>query len=116
VQLHAHLPQADAWRLMWTCEVLVLPSTREVYGLVALEALAAGCKVVISDACGVARDIGMFAGVVTTGPDPNSLLHAIEAALRLPVPDNAEAVAAFSSPAAAHSISRAAKVAIENAR
>lgn len=41
----------------WQCDVLVLPSHNEVWGLVVNEALAAGLYVVVSDACGCAVDL-----------------------------------------------------------
>ena len=46
------LPQIYA-----TCEVLVLPSTEEVWGRVVNEALYSGLKVVVSDKCGCVPDL-----------------------------------------------------------
>ena len=40
-----------------SCDVLVLPSTEEVWGLVVNEALYCGLKVVVSDVCGCADDL-----------------------------------------------------------
>lgn len=44
-------------------DTLVLPSIEEVWGLVVLEALAAGLHVVISDVCGAAGDIDHYESV-----------------------------------------------------
>jgi glycosyltransferase involved in cell wall biosynthesis len=38
-------------------DVLVLPSSSETWGLVANEALACGCPIIVSDACGCALDL-----------------------------------------------------------
>lgn len=49
-------------------DVLVLPSASETWGLVANEALAAGCPVILSDAVGSAADLQAFAPAVQTYP------------------------------------------------
>jgi glycosyltransferase involved in cell wall biosynthesis len=56
---------------------LVLPSTNEVWGLVANEALAAGLHVVISDRCGATPDIRTMQGVYVAGTDSSSLAAAM---------------------------------------
>lgn len=66
-------------------DCLVLPSTgRETWGLVANEALACGCPVVLSDAVGCARDLTMVAGAGKTYPMGNAdaCAEAIVAALQ----------------------------------
>lgn len=50
------------------CDVLVLPSASETWGVVANEALAAGCPVVLSDAVGSASDLQAFAPAVQVYP------------------------------------------------
>jgi glycosyltransferase involved in cell wall biosynthesis len=45
----------DAWRLMSACDVLLLPSLKEAFGLAALEAMALARPVVVSDASGLAE-------------------------------------------------------------
>ncbi len=49
-------------------DVLVLPSASETWGLVANEALAAGCPVILSDAVGSASDLQAFAPAVRVYP------------------------------------------------
>jgi glycosyltransferase involved in cell wall biosynthesis len=50
------------------CDVLVLPSDSETWGMVANEALAAGCPVVLSDGAGGAVDLQRFAPAVQVYP------------------------------------------------
>jgi glycosyltransferase involved in cell wall biosynthesis len=52
---------------------LILPSKKEVWGLVANEALACGLHVVVSDKCGVAEFIRGMKGVYVTGVESNSI-------------------------------------------
>lgn len=49
-------------------DVLVLPSNRETWGLVANEALACSRPVIVSDACGCAPDLAAYRGVGATFP------------------------------------------------
>ncbi|RCL91893.1 MAG: glycosyltransferase [Microbacterium sp.] len=56
---------------------LVLPSLEEVWGLVANEALAAGCHVVVSELAGVAPSIAGMRGVWVSPVERNSLTHAL---------------------------------------
>jgi glycosyltransferase involved in cell wall biosynthesis len=55
-----------AW--LQASNVLVLPSESETWGMVANEALAAGCPVILSDAVGGATDLGAFAPAVQVYP------------------------------------------------
>jgi glycosyltransferase involved in cell wall biosynthesis len=57
---------------------LVLPSTEEVWGLVANEALAGGLHVVVSEACGVAPSIHGMDGVFQAATDAATLAEAME--------------------------------------
>ena len=51
---------------MRTADVFVLPSYSENFGIAALEAMACGCPVVLSDQVGIHREIAdAFAGLVT---------------------------------------------------
>jgi glycosyltransferase involved in cell wall biosynthesis len=55
----------------------VLPSRREVYGLVVNEALASGLHVVVSTQAGVHLDVADMEGVYPTDPEPRALAHAM---------------------------------------
>ena len=58
---------------------LVLPSTNEVWGLVANEALAAGLHAVVTSRCGVARDIADMQGVTIVEPRVGSIAAGMQA-------------------------------------
>jgi glycosyltransferase involved in cell wall biosynthesis len=56
----------EKWTALRTADVFVLPSYSENFGIAALEALACGCPVVLSDQVGIHREIAdAFAGIVT---------------------------------------------------
>jgi L-malate glycosyltransferase len=57
VRILTDTPHGDAIRLLARATLLVLPSRREPFGLVVLEAAALGIPVVMSSACGVAEVI-----------------------------------------------------------
>lgn len=63
-QNQSQMPQAYA-----AADLLVLPSESETWGLVVNEALACGCPVLVSEACGCAGDLGQedAAGIFPTG-------------------------------------------------
>jgi glycosyltransferase involved in cell wall biosynthesis len=65
-------------------DVLVLPSSSETWGLVANEALACGCPIVVSDACGCAADLTTenLAGCSYLVGDVNAMADAISTMLR----------------------------------
>jgi glycosyltransferase involved in cell wall biosynthesis len=60
-------------------QTLILPSTKEVWGLVVNEALASGIHAVVSDAAGVAASVAGMPGVFVAHPDITSLAAALEA-------------------------------------
>ena len=59
-------------------DTLVLPSTQEVWGLVANEALAAGAHVVVSQVAGVSASIRDMQGVYLCNPDKESIAAAMQ--------------------------------------
>lgn len=67
----------DLARAYGLSHTLVLPSTEEVWGLVANEGLAAGLHVIVTDVCGVAPDIDDMAGVIVTRPEVGALAAAM---------------------------------------
>lgn len=84
VTFHGHLPADQVAAAMAPQHTLVLPSTEEVWGLVANEALAAGLQVVLSEQSGVAASLDGMPGV-----------H------RCPVPDEAGLTTALTTARAA---------------
>lgn len=58
-------------------DTLVLPSTQEVWGLVANEALAAGCHVVISNRAGAVPSLRGMRGVFLCDPDEDDVARAM---------------------------------------
>lgn len=68
VEFRGPLAYADLPAALGEMHTLVLPSTEEVWGLVANEALAAGRHVVISEAAGAAASIRGMEGVVLCKP------------------------------------------------
>lgn len=62
-------------------DALLFPSRHENFGNVAVEALACGCPVVLSDGVGAARDLLSFAGVRVEPRDPIRWAAAIQAVI-----------------------------------
>jgi rhamnosyl/mannosyltransferase len=78
VRFHGAVPNGALRRLYLSSDVLVLPSVavNEAFGLVTLEAAAAGCAVVASDLPGV-RDVVKEFGMLVKPNDPKSLRDAL---------------------------------------
>jgi glycosyltransferase involved in cell wall biosynthesis len=55
------------------CDTLIMASTNEVWGMVASEALASGCHVVVSSKCGISNFIRDMQGVYICGTDETSI-------------------------------------------
>jgi len=72
-------------RLLARARVVVVPSRFEAFGLVALEALAAGRVVVYSEGTGMSETIGPY-GIAADAEDPRALGAAIVAAFTEPPP------------------------------
>jgi glycosyltransferase involved in cell wall biosynthesis len=68
VDFLGHVDEDRLIKVLASCQTLVLPSQREVWGLVVNEALAAGLHVVVSETAGVARAIDGMPGVHLTKP------------------------------------------------
>lgn len=75
------LGQADLAQWMAAADVLVLPSHHEGFGLVALEAMATGLKVVGTDVGGLSHLLSNNAGVLVKPKDAGSLSEGITVAL-----------------------------------
>lgn len=83
------LDRAAVWEAFRSAELFVLPSQQENFGLSVLEAMAAGCPVLVSPAVGVAGVVEKSAAGRVVSADPQSLA----AALRELLPDGAERAA-----------------------
>ena len=82
VQFVGYVPYGDVPTLLAGAGTLVLPSTTEVYGLVVIEALAAGLQVVVAEGCGVYADVHDLGGVFGTAPEPDALADAMSRSLQ----------------------------------
>ncbi|RME61140.1 glycosyltransferase [Candidatus Parcubacteria bacterium] len=93
-ELPSLIPGLDSDRVVWTgfqadaetiaalyksCDVLVIPSDHEPWGLVVNEAVAAGLAVVASDVVGAARDLVQdgLNGMFFRPGDEDALVHAL---------------------------------------
>jgi glycosyltransferase involved in cell wall biosynthesis len=57
VEFKGYCPQKDLPQLYYAADFFILPSVREPWGLVALEAMLCGLPVLISTQCGCAADV-----------------------------------------------------------
>lgn len=62
-QVHLIGPRKDILDWLWACDVYLMPSIFEGYGLAAVEALASGCECIFADCPGLAdfKEIGIHA-------------------------------------------------------
>ena len=80
ISVHPYAPDTQLRELYWSAAVTAVPSQHEGFGLPALEAMAAGCPVVVSDAPALAEVVGK-AGVVVPRDDEHGLASAIASVL-----------------------------------
>lgn len=74
----------DARELYALVDCVVVPSRKEAFGLVALEAMAAGCRVVAANARGLAHFVASQPDIIPVIPgDPSSITSGLETAYRL---------------------------------
>ena len=88
------LPPADIPRVLRAADVAAFVSLREGYGLGALEAMACGAPVVVSETIPVAADLPATAAVAVDPRDPAAITAGLRAALALPRADPAGQAAA----------------------
>jgi len=76
VHFHGSLFGDEKTRVLWQCQVLVLPSKSESWGLVVNEAMAAGVPVIVSDAVGACTDLvgESGSGLIFPSGDEDALL------------------------------------------
>jgi glycosyltransferase involved in cell wall biosynthesis len=90
VEFTGYLDDVDLLKMLASCHTLVLPSEREVWGLVVNEALAAGLHVVVSDVAGVVPAVNGMRGVYLARPSVDGVAAAMMAsrvAWRGPIDD-----------------------------
>ena len=85
------MPIADLVALFSACDVSVVPSLEESFGLVTAEAMACG-RPVVATARGIAPELGLDGtnGVVVPAGDPNALAAGVTEMLSLPPPRRQE--------------------------
>jgi glycosyltransferase involved in cell wall biosynthesis len=81
---------ADAYR---AADVVLVPSRIEPFGIVVLEALAHGCRLIVSDAGGLPEALGGLGRVIARG-DVEAIADVIEAELAMPTRPADDAVRA----------------------
>lgn len=82
VHFLGEIKDADKWALYANARMLILPSYSENFGNVVAEAMAVGCPVIVSAACGIAplvRDSG--AGIIC-GETPAEIAQAVGTMMR----------------------------------
>lgn len=77
VEFRGYVPYAEVPAVLAEASTLVLPSRSEVYGLVVVEALAAGLQVVVTENSGVFPDVQDLAGVFGADSSAPSLRDAM---------------------------------------
>ncbi len=86
----------DRDRLYHAADLAIFPSLYEPFGIVALEALANACPLIVSDAGGLAEVVQHGAtGLVVPADNPGALADAVTAALNRPDMARARAAAAL---------------------
>lgn len=85
--------QEELRNFMERAEVFILPSRRDHWGVVLLEAALCGCMLVATETCGAAHDLIDGNGVRFAGHSPRAIARALHAAdlLALPSPTGAAA-------------------------
>jgi glycosyltransferase involved in cell wall biosynthesis len=112
IEFRGYVPYESVPALLSEIATLVLPSKSEVYGLVVIEALAAGLQVVVTDNCGVYADVSDLAGVFAAELSATSLRKAmLTSAERWEGPLDHPVVLARTPEAMANDVLRACEVA-----
>ena len=78
VNFVGYIPDSEYIRLLNACDLVVIPSRNEPFGLVLLEAWSAGKCVVASDVGGLGENIDAFVNGIKTEVSPDSLAWGIK--------------------------------------
>lgn len=78
------LPREDVAACVGEADVFAMPTLADPFGIAPVEALAAGIRVVITDAAGSADLIAAYGGIVVPAADPATLAAALAEALDHP--------------------------------
>ena len=106
------VPEEDKPALMAGAKVLVCPSFWEGFGMIALEAMAVGTPVVVSDIASFPEVVGK-AGILVNPKDPTSIATGIEKVLNMPEKQYNELVARGAAQAKKFSWEKVAKQTLE---
>jgi len=84
VNFVGYVPDSEYLRLLNACNLVVIPSRNEPFGLVLLEAWSAKKPVVVSNVGGLGENVDSFMNGIKTDPDPNSLAWGISTLINDP--------------------------------
>jgi glycosyltransferase involved in cell wall biosynthesis len=84
VNFIGHIPDSEYIRLLNACDLVVIPSRNEPFGLVLLEAWSAERGVVASNVGGLSENIDSFVDGVKVEPQPDTLAEGISAVIGKP--------------------------------
>jgi glycosyltransferase involved in cell wall biosynthesis len=84
VNFVGYIPDSEYIRLLNACDLVVIPSRNEPFGLVLLEAWSAAKPVVACDVGGLSENIDMFVNGIKVQPQPDSLAWGIRTVIDEP--------------------------------
>jgi glycosyltransferase involved in cell wall biosynthesis len=84
VNFVGYIPDSEYIRLLNACDLVVIPSRNEPFGLVLLEAWSAAKPVVACDVGGLSENIDMFVNGIKVQPQPDSLAWGIKTVIDEP--------------------------------
>jgi glycosyltransferase involved in cell wall biosynthesis len=85
VNFVGYIPDSEYIRLLNACDLVVIPSRNEPFGLVLLEAWSAEKPVVACDVGGLSENIDTFVNGIKVQPEPDSLAWGIGAMIDDPI-------------------------------
>jgi len=85
VNFVGYIPDSEYIRILNACDLVVIPSRNEPFGLVLLEAWSAEKPVVASDVGGLSENIDSYIDGIKVQPEPSSIAWGIRKALDDPI-------------------------------